>query len=286
MKYREFKDADYTELRKRLIKEKGSSFQREFLERVKDSDDYVRWMEEELDVTDEDDFTSLSDVLTEAEYKDPPELIEKHLFDTWKDITPAQACSSAFWGRVTLDHIKNGKIKSSYLAANGGTLPGGLERIDKVLKGGTDKEIDDTVRTIIRRMSGLPEARGNRSVYVNCPFARAWWRGYIANEVCDAEDSDVDIKAVIRILRWEQSYWEELISSVVSKNSVLGDTNVRAALIWTLSDLADKKENKSLFTGKGLSKLIKKIGTRAAFQELATYGIPALKILLMQWFID
>ena len=29
------------------------------------------------------------------------------------------------------------------------------------------------VRTVLRRLGGLPEVRGNRSVYVDCPFARA-----------------------------------------------------------------------------------------------------------------
>lgn len=283
MTYKEFTDAEYSDLRKRLIKEKGSALQKEFLNILKDSDQFIPWVEGQITIKSGKDFDLVSDNLSESEFKDSPVSIEKELFDKWEDITPAQACRSTFWGYMTLQHIKEKKIHSHYLAANGGTLPSGLERIDGVLDSGEAVKIDGIVRTAIRRLSGLPEARGNRTVYVDCPFARAWWRGYITQEVYNITSANP--KEVIEVLRVKQNYWEELINCAVSRNSVFGDTNIRAALIWALSDLLDDKSKKTLFEADTLKKVIKQVGVRLAWQELAVFSPDKLKTLFEKEFL-
>ncbi len=285
MAYRELNDADYSALRKRLIKEKGSALQREFLGVLKDSTQFIAWIENATETHDEGtDFDLVSDKLSEDEFRELPASAEKDLFEKWEAITPAQACRATFWGYMTLRHIKEGKIEACYLAANGGTLPRGLERIDKALSGGDAKDIDNIVRTAIRRLSGLPEARGNRTVYVDCPFARAWWRGHIAREVCDT--AQADLEKVTKVLRINQAYWENLINSAVSKSSVFGDTNIRASLIWALSDLIDNKDKKSLFVAKTIEKIIKRIGIRLAWQELSVFSADELKALFEKEFLS
>lgn len=279
MAYREFNGEDYTALRKKLLKEKGSAFQKEFLDVLKDNDQFIHFIEEQVKIEkDGEDFELLSDKRSESEFKRPPAAAEKELFQKWGAITPAQACRATFWGYMTLRHIKEGKINAHFLAANGGTLPGGLERIDAALSSGDEKSIDSIVRAALRRLSGLPEARGNRTVYVDCPFARTWWRGHIAQQVC--ETTDADLEKVIDILRFSQGYWEKLIESVVSKNSVFGDIKIRAALIWALSERDDKGNVDTL------NSTIKQIGIRLAWQELAIFEPVDLKIIFEKEFLN
>ena len=284
MAYRELNDTDYSGLRKTLLSEKGSAFQIEFLKILKDSKEFTKWIRDKVKIEESGkDFDLISDQLREHEFKEPPKQVEEELFQKWESIiTPAQACRSSFWGYVTLRHIEERKIKPFYLAANGGSLPGGLECIDKSLEKGDAGGIDKIVRTALRRFSGLPEARGNRTVYVNCPFARTWWRCHIAKDICDKTSADEN--KVFEVLRVNQTYWEALITSVVSKNSVFGDEIIRATLIWALSEKMGSK-NSSLFVADKLTKIIKKIGVRLAWQELAVFPPEDLKALFETEFL-
>ena len=284
MDYEEFEDASYTSLRKDLIKSKGSQQQREFLIALRSSSHYSEWVRNKVKIESGEKLPILEENLTESEFKEPPRSTERQIFESWKAIPPASACRVTFWGFMTVRHIEEGRIQSSFLAANDGATPGGLDRIDRVLKEGNEKEIDDTVRTALRRMSGLPEARGNRSVYVNCPFARAWWRRYLANEVC--ENTGVGLTDVIKVLGSSQQYWEELINLVVSRNSVLGDAKVRIALIWALSEFVDEEEKKHLFQGKALKTIRRLIGIRSAWQELGVFSVEELKELMTNWLTE
>ncbi len=278
-----FEDASYTKLRKNLLKSKGSDAQREFLSVLCRSDEFPSWMRNEVRVEEGEAPSMLEEPLTESEFKDPPESAEERMFEAWKSLSPADACRVTLWGFITLRHIEAGRIQSSYLAANGGDASRGLERIERVLKGENKKEVDDVVRTAIRRMSGLPEARGNRSVYVNCPFARAWWRGHLTREIC--EQSGAEPRSVRKVLSVSQSYWEELINLVVSRNSVPGDVKVRTALIWALSELMDDPDKERLFQGKSLKRVQRRIGVRAAWQELGVFPVEQLKEMMKNEFI-
>ena len=105
---------------------------------------------------------------------------------------------------MTFRHIEEGRIESSFLAANGGGNVTGAQRIDAALnastgRGGDASLLDRCVRTVLRRLGGLPEARGNRSVYVNCPLARAWWRERLVAEV--ATDGAEGLEREIRVGR-------------------------------------------------------------------------------------
>ena len=64
------------------------------------------------------------------------------------------------------------------------------ERIDRALMETGDEQpkmMDRTVRAVLRRLGGLPEVRGARSVFVNCPFARAWWREHLVKQIAQGD---------------------------------------------------------------------------------------------------
>ena len=284
--YKRLDDEKYTGLRKALLKQKGSDLQREFLKVARSSDQFLDFVRTQVDTKGEREASVFDERLTEHQYKEPTKDTEQRMYKIWEDVPPETACRVTFWGEVTLRHIENKRIQSSYLAANGGALSGGLERIDKALsKSGNEKEIDNCVRVILRRMSGLPEARGNISVYVNCPLGCAWWRERFADEVCEFIDkSSLKSKAshdgILNLLRQGQEYWETLVRLVVSRNAVLGDRNVRDVLIWSLSETLKSDKENSVLKSQNLKSLCRLLGVRCAWQELGILEPAELKSLI------
>ena len=166
--YAEVDGAAYERLRKSLLREKGGDRQREFLAAARSSERFLDYFGREAPVTAGATVPVYEDYFTEESYRDPPADVEEELYAVWLELTPRVACRATLWAAVTLDHIDHGRIESCFLAGDGGSKSGttGAQRIDYVVAKADPKPIDDCVRTIMRNLSGLPEARGNRSVYV------------------------------------------------------------------------------------------------------------------------
>ena len=265
----ELSDVEYTSFRKSLLRTKGSGIQRSFLDDARDTGRFLERMAG-IPTTGTVSAPVVPDRLTENEFKEPASIIERALNETWAALPPAIACRSTFWARVTLDHLQSGRIQSPYLAANGGSLPGGLERIDHVLADTSDRAprlIDLCVRTVLRRLGGLPEVRGNRSVYVDCPFARAWWR---ERWVDHASRGDHEIARHLRaVVRTSQTYWEKFVDRVVFRNSTFGAENLRSAFLRALAEAArDNPETELLQTG-AIQRLCRRATTYQGRLELS-----------------
>ena len=287
MTYKEFSDSDYPTLQSDLLYEKGSDLQKELLEATKGNKSFIQWIEDRVELGDEGDVFELwADRLSEDQYKRLPKADEKELFEKWKNLTPAQASHETFWGYVTLEHIRHGIIEATHLATSKGDSPRGRKRIEQVLSS-SQKEpevpIDKTVRAILRRLSGLFE-RGSRSVYTDCPFARAWWRGYISHQVHTQTGADLD--RVVKVLTVSPDYWERLIVLIVSRNSVLGDNKIRTALIWELSERINDENNANLFSSSALKTVSRQIGRRAALRELGVFEVGEIKEDIMKPIIS
>ena len=277
--YKQLDREQYTKLRKSLLDRKGSDRQREFLYACKSNKNFLEFVRGKAGSVGSKELPVFNEKLTEHEYKDPPEDTEDNLYYLWKTIPPEAACRVSFWGEVTLRHIENNNINAYYLAANGGTLSGGEERIDKSLSSqGSVKDIDACVRAILRRMSGLPEARGNRSQYVDCPFGRAWWRSRLCEEVEIA--SKFPRNKIRKLLNLSQTYWESLVTLVVSRNSILGDNKVRHALIWCLAEILETDPNSKLLKLASLNDFCRSLGVRCAWQELGILDLAEVKELI------
>ena len=284
--YKQFNTEEYATLQKSLLRKKGSGMQRTFIDAAKCSKRFVDYIRDKVSTDGITDIPIISEPLSEGEYKESPIDTEVKLHDTWANITPETASRVSFWGEVTLKHIEGSdkgenprRIKASFLAANGGTMPGGQTRIDKALSNaGSAKDIDACVRTILRRLSGLPEARGNRTQYVDCPFGRAWWRIRLSNEIADS--SGMNVKSIRLLLHESQTYWEKLVDLVVSRNSILGDQKVRHALIWTLAEIRDKHKDNKILKADSLVVLNRLLGIRCAWQELGILDLSEVKELI------
>lgn len=196
---------------------------------------------------------------TEAEFSDPPQDTERAVFRALRNLPQKLACSPAFWASYHLGIIESDIIKPSYLA-KGQIGKSGQGRIEKALVSCGKKPLDDCVRTILRRMGGLPEARGSVSVFQDCRTARAWWRGFFADEVCREMGTDED--KVWKALRTNQ-VWEQLTGYVVQKLTVLGDTKIRIPLIAYVADIDPVPNDRET-----VQNILNRIGQRTAYQMM------------------
>ena len=267
--YREFVDSDYTKLRKSLLAEKGSDLQAEFLEATKRAGDFLGYLAERVDTLGSVDVELDVVPMTESEFTAPPSDTEARLYRSWSRVSPRVACRATFWANVTSRHIRERRIESPYLAANGANTAGGAARIDMALHSRGKKRakaMDDCVRTVLRRLSGIPEQRGKRTVYVDCPFARAWWREWLVEQVVRGdEDIAGQVRAVLRI---NQTYWEKIVDRIVSRNSTFGSRRVRSAFLIALADMVDDPTS-ALRQPKELIRACRRIAAYQATRELS-----------------
>ena len=277
---KELTDTDYTQLRLNLLREKGAERQIDFLESVRDTPRFLEI------------FSGVPTIgalevalapcpMTENEFKDPPADTERELYRSWSEVTPSLACRSTFWACLTLQHITNGYLDSVYLAANGGNLPGGAERIDHALADSTEQRpmrIDSCVRAVLRRLGGLPEVRGNRSVYVDCPFARAWWRERMVEQVARGDE---EVAAQVRnVIRVSQTYWEKLVDRIVFRNSTFGSVNIRNAFLRALASLLESDPSSELRTSPALQRICRRATAYQGSRELSILDDDELDVLM------
>lgn len=268
--YQEFDDVAFSKFRRKLLRTRGGLEQREFLSAVRDDEKFLQVIRSEIVMHGSGNVALCPEPLTESEFKQPPASTEAALYKAWSTVTPRIACRTTFWANVTRRHIEAGQFKSAYLAANGGTLGGGAARIDRLLQesgDGAAGPIDLCVRTVLRRLGGLPEARGNKSVYVDCPLARAWWRERLVQEVSKGDQECAE--EVREVTRVNQTYWEQLVVLVVSRNSVFGPQEVRDKFILSLANLMAENPETPLRKAKNLTAACRMVGVIQASRELS-----------------
>ena len=270
--YKELKQEDYLRLQTALLKEKGGESQRDFLEATKDGNDFLALMEESVEMLDGAALPLFSGALTESSFKEPTQDQERMMYEVWSDVPPRTACRVSFWAGITLEHVRSGKIgEASWLASNGGITESGEERIDRALYmdgDGDARAIDDCVRTVFRRMSGLPAARGNRSVFVNPTFGRAWWRERIVARILERGHVVESREALLDVVRRSQEYWERLVTMIVSRGSVFGSVDVQDALVNGLAKHLKADPDTPLRNSSTLVPMLRRFSNLSASREI------------------
>ena len=120
-------------------------------------------------------------------------------------------------------------------------------------------------------------------MYVNCPLARAWWRERLVAEVATNEGEGLErqIRAVVH--PESQQYWEDLVTFVVSRNSVFGSVAVRNILIRTLAEVIDENPTTPLRTADELKRVCRSVSSIQASLELSV--VPPEDVKTMMWDI-
>ena len=266
--YSELDETDLTALHRILLKEKGGLEQKALLSAAIDSETFCAFFRERVKSTAGDAPKLFPGPLTEQSFKDMPQDSEQTAYNIWADVTPRIACRITFWGEVTLLHVEYGLIReSSWLAMNGGTTETGEERIELALGKQDVKLMDDCVRTIFRRMSGLPMARGRRSVFINPTFGRAWWRERIVNRIVNREGIR-DRAAILQTVRLSQQYWENLVRMLVSQGTVYGSAVVQDAFINSLARFIVEYDKSPLRSASTLNMAMRRFSNIAASREV------------------
>ena len=273
--YSEIDGTAYARLRKALLREKGGERQKEFLAAARHNRTFLHFMDREAPITVGKPVPVYDEDFTEESYKDPPADVEEELYTAWRELTPKVACRATFWAAVTILHIVHGRINSSYLAGDGSTSAKGVQRIEYTLAKRDTKQIDLCVRTILRNLSGLPDARGNKSVYVDCPFARAWWRQRLISRVLERGEA-VPKSSVGYVVRLNKGYWERLIMLIVSRNSVFGSDVVQDALVASLARFFEAEPASPLRTQQHLGSALRRMSAVTAGRELGVLDFEEL----------
>ena len=289
----EFEARKFENLRSALIGETGSEAQVELLQACLSRKSFFSWVKRELG----DDKTgqTIPEVffrkLTEEEFKGMGEVLERKASQLWSDIPLLVACRSSFWGMVTINHIEKGIIEPSYLASVLGKSIKGVKRIERAIMSKDKKEIDDVARTILRKLSGLPEARGApRSVSCDCPFGRSWWRQRILHETVTLTGGRH--QAIADTLYQSKSYWEKLLMLPQMeipklKPARFGDNRVRTAFIWALSDYVANYDYRMLFISQGLiDKCMHRFARMSLEREFGVFELEELKCILKEEVIE
>ncbi len=276
--FAELDESAYARLQSNLIREKGGDMQRRFLMATKSRTAFIDFVNEHASATDGMRAQVFEGALTEQSLKELPSSSEQAMHYAWSNLSPRTACRTSFWANVTLQHIESGVIQEAWwLAANGGKNESGEERIDRALgrlnkrRDGAAKLADDCVRTVLRRMGGLPVERGYRSVYVDCPFARAWWRERLVRRVLgrDGVESRQALQAVVRS---SQTYWERLVTMIVSRGSVFGSVDVQDAFVNRMAKHFEAMPNTRLKKTETLTVALRRLSNIAAARELGVLG--------------
>ena len=282
--WQELDETQYHRLQTAMLKTKGGETQREFLEAAKDNDDFVAFMDASVETLDGATLPTFDGPLTEQSFKEPTADQEQRMYRIWSNTPPSTACRVSFWAGVTLEHVKQGKVtQASWLAANGGITESGEERIDRALTMNDDvgdRAVDDCVRTIFRRMSGLPAARGNRSVFVDCTFGRGWWRERLIDRITGRGPLVEDIVALRAAVRRNQAYWENLVTFIVSRGSVFGSADVQDAVVNSLAKRINHSPNTPLRNASTMNAALRRLSSVAAAREIGVLEFDELSELV------
>ena len=284
IQWEELDEAQYHKLQKELLKAKGTAVQREFLQAAKSNDHFVGYIADRVEAKEGEKVLVFDGALTEQSFKDPPADLESRMYELWHQAPPRTACRVSFWAGVTLEHVRQGKIaEASWLVTNGAAAESGEERIDRALAlsgEAGNKAVDDCVRTIFRRMSGLPAARGNRSVFVDCTFGRGWWRERLVRQILARGDDVESRAALLAPVRSNLACWESLVTLVVSRGSVFGSANVQDALVNCLAKRSREDPNTPLRNSTTLRIVLRRLSNIAASREIGMLAFHELTALV------
>ena len=115
-------------------------------------------------------------------------------------------------------------------------------------------------------------------MYVDCPFARAWWRERMVEQ---ASHGDPEVAAQVRrVVRVNQTYWEKLVDRIVFRNSTFGSANIRNSFIRVLGRQIARNGPSDLSTTSALQRLCRRATAYQGTRELSILSNPELDTLM------
>lgn len=162
--------------------------------------------------------------LQPGEFREPPIELEEELGAAWKDhVRPRAASSPLFWLLCHIAWLEEDRFGRT-----------GHDLAEAFTAGHGDRTREGRTRNFLRRTGGLPVARGNTSVFSDCPLARAWWRWYLSGQVERTTDNRVTARRAHEVLHSNRPAWEELAMLSLRRIVVVNQPRARAAIVSRL----------------------------------------------------
>lgn len=160
--------------------------------------------------------------LTPDECDSPPLELERELWTAWSGLKRRFASQPVYWLLCHVEWIERGCFGQAG------------HRLEAALVGKRAKNSEAKTRNFLRHTGGIPHERGKTSVFSDCPLARAWWRGHVAEQVANVEDLDMSADEAHGILHENRPAWETLARLGVMRVTVISQPRARAAIVGHL----------------------------------------------------
>ncbi len=269
--YKQFDMKLWTTFGKGILSDKGSEKQTDFLRVCKsEKEEFLDYMKENLCSVEDSilpgNVVDFKHRFTETDFCQPPQNMQKIIWDTFKEVEIEVKFSCGFWGYVIYKMVADGYIKPSYLAAdpNNTTTTGDYE-IDQALSlepkvGGNGKKIDkiDTVvRRILRSMCN-PAPRSKRIVFNDFYLGKSYWRWHWADTM--SKHIELDVNDILEV--YDETSYRDIAAKMHSSKgqSYMGEKNILGGLLLFL-----REEN---LTGKRLRKVIDRLSYLSAWKAI------------------
>ena len=270
--------------RRKAITEKGDDFQKEILTCILDSENFPPWLDEKINQPTEGDdivFPSGCRRLCTKEYIEFPETTMRMYYSEWQDIPLSDAATPGFWAYVTRQAVVEHKIASHDLVLSSKESQpddsAGRSKIEEALESADDirsDKMDKLIRNFLRNLCGLHEVRSARSLYQDCPFARAWWQCHVGHKASPNDWYD----RILPMLR-EKPVWEIMSDRMVSGLAVIGDINIRNGVILYLLEQKERKKD-------DIRDLLARVGVMSGWCALGSFSAEEIKGKIPELFIS
>ena len=258
----------WNEFGKRLLAEKGSEKQGDFLRACRAGK--IEFLEL-IDNLFKDIHISTDNVIgeqeieytqkfSEQEFISPPSDVQEKTWDKFQDIPDEYTASCEFWGHIIITMIENESIQPVFLAgeSNGETKKGAY-KIDDAINPGDKKKTDTCARRILRSMCN-PAPRGRRVVFDDFYLGKSYWRWRWAKNM--SEIQGLEFQKNLEIL--DESYYAKIANKMHTGKSYISAKNTFGGLLLYLQN-ANKKKS---VTGDKVEAIIDRLTYLSAWKAI------------------
>lgn len=160
--------------------------------------------------------------LTPDECQNPPIELERELWAAWSELKPRLASRPVYWLLCHVEWIEQGRFGK------------GGHQLEAALGSRRGKDWEAKTRNVLRHTGGIPHERGKTSVFSDCPLARAWWRGHLADQVALVARARMSSEEAHRVLHANRPAWETLARLGIQRVTVISQPKARAAIVSQL----------------------------------------------------
>lgn len=231
----------------------------EFLRAFKNKDDFLDYFKfEDLNSK----FTIKFDKpMSENQFANLDFNYAKELFENLskQNFSEFDAVNEKNWLYLNIELVKQETILPPSFVYASNRSSSGIENIKKALDCKDQEIVKDTLRIIARNMYGatLGGLRGKKGIYQEISLAIAWWRFYLAKEI--SQNTNLDLEQIYKYFIAQKSNYNELIMRMSGGLTIISNPYTRDALISFL--LSQEK-----ITGNKFKEIIKKIGIQSAWR--------------------